>query len=153
MPDQTGLAVRKTITVGAPIDVAFEVFTRDIGSWWPLKTHSVLDGRANTVVMEPCVGGRLFERTPDGEEAPWGQLTAWDPPSRVAFTWHPGSPEERETNVDVRFSADGDRTRVELVHTGWEVLGDDAGDTMRSYDNGWPPVLGQYVDEIARRAG
>jgi hypothetical protein len=52
----------------------------------------------------------------------------------------------------VRFSAEGSGTRVELVHTGWERLGERAGEVRARYDTGWEPVLGSYVD-AARKEG
>lgn len=41
-------------------------------------------------MIEPGIGGRLFERTPEGEEIPWGEVTLWEPPHRLGdrgATW------------------------------------------------------------------
>jgi hypothetical protein len=66
-------AIRKTVTIDCTAEHAFRVFTEGIGTWWPLHTHSisVMDdgsGAPETAVMEPRVGGRLYERTRDGRE-------------------------------------------------------------------------------------
>jgi hypothetical protein len=37
-------AVRKSLVVNCDVERAFEVFTREIGSWWPLDTHSIGEG-------------------------------------------------------------------------------------------------------------
>ena len=44
METTTDLAIRKTIHVDASPERAFEVFTRRIGSWWPLETHALHPG-------------------------------------------------------------------------------------------------------------
>jgi hypothetical protein len=33
--------VRKSITVDASVEHAFEIFTERMSDWWPVKTHSV----------------------------------------------------------------------------------------------------------------
>src|SRR5215510_11089474 len=103
--------VEKSVTVNVPIDRAFEVFTAEIATWWPLRTHAVDTERSETVVMESHVGGRLYERTPSGEEHVWGTLVAWEPPSRIVYSWHPGRGVETAQEVEVTFSAEGAGTR------------------------------------------
>jgi uncharacterized protein YndB with AHSA1/START domain len=140
------LEVRSTVTVKLPRDEAFRLFTERIASWWPLSTHSVYEGEAVGVRLEPRVGGRLYESAADGQTSDWGVVTAWDPFDRVAMTWHPGYGEELATLVDVTFSdtADG-ATQVELLHTGWEVHGAEAAAAAAGYDEGWPLVLDHLV--------
>ena len=82
MPEASALAVRKSVFVQAPIEKAFEVFTTDIGSWWPHKTHSISGEKAVSVSMETRMGGRLFETDNEGTEHDWGVITAWEPPRR-----------------------------------------------------------------------
>lgn len=64
MPDTT-IAVRRTLTVAAPPERAFEVFTSGIGSWWPLQPYSIGTEPAVEAVVEPREGGRWFERSAD----------------------------------------------------------------------------------------
>jgi uncharacterized protein YndB with AHSA1/START domain len=133
--------IRKSVMVDAPQEKAFRVFTEKLGAWWPVATHSVRRERAETAVLEGRVGGRLYERALDGEEILWGEVTVWDPPHRLSYTWHPGRGPETGQEVEIRFLAEGDRTRVELEHRGWERLGDEAAEAIRSYDAGWDLVL------------
>ena len=137
------LTLRKTIEVAAAPDRAFRLFTEGMAGWWPVRTHSVGEDRAETVVFEPGLGGRIYERTLDGDEHVWGTVTAWEPPGRVVFTWHPGRGPDTEQDVEVRFEASGTGTRVELVHTGWERLGDRAAAVRENYDGGWDLVVGE----------
>ena len=141
--------VRRTVVVNAPPAAAFRRFTAEIASWWPLKTHSLGEGATETCVFEGRVGGRIVERIRGGREAVWGTVTAWEPPHRVAFTWHPGQNPDTAQDVEVRFVSDGNRTGVELTHTGWERLGAQGKKFRNGYNIGWVYVLGIY----ARRRG
>jgi uncharacterized protein YndB with AHSA1/START domain len=137
-------AIRKTLVVDCGVERAFDVFTRQIGSWWPLGQYSIGGDTITEVVVEEHVGGRIFERHSDGGEGEWGRVVAWEPPARFAMTWYPGHDDSQATELDVRFTAEGGRTRVELVHSGWEILGARAPESRTGYDAGWGEVLGFY---------
>ncbi len=148
----TETVMRKEVVVArAPAD-AFRVYTEGIATWWPLRTHSVSGEDAETVVFEPGVGGRIYERAKNGTEHVWGTVAEWEPPLRVRHTWHPGRSEETEQDVEIRFVPDGNGTRVEIEHRGWEKLGADAERTCRSYDVGWDFVLRERFAAAASRA-
>lgn len=138
------LVLRKSIVVACPAEHAFRVFTERMNDWWPFEGHSIFDGDA-TVVWEPRIGGRVYERSADGEEGLWGTITAWDPPRSFAMTWHPGRGEETAQELAVTFTAEGNGTRVDVVHTGWDRAGDAAA-RMASYDTGWDTVLDVFAD-------
>lgn len=139
--------VLKTVTVSRPVEEAFRVFTAELGTWWPLRQYSVDPDRAEDAVLEPGVGGRLYERGPDGR-AEWGEVLAWDPPARVVFSWHPGRGPEEATEVEVRFTASEGGTLVELEHRGWEILGERAAGVRSSYEQGWRGVLDLYAKHL-----
>ena len=144
--DTSERVVEKSVTVSVPVERAFEVFTQEIGTWWPLRTHAVDTEHSETVVMEGRVGGRLYERTPSGEEHVWGTVVAWEPPIRIAYSWHPGRGEETAQEVEITFSPEGDATRVEVRHYGWEKLGERVDEVVASYDEGWDAVIARYVE-------
>jgi uncharacterized protein YndB with AHSA1/START domain len=81
--------VRKTIVVNADIQRAFEVFTQNMGQWWP-KDHHIGGSPIVAVVVEPRNGGRWYEKDEDGSECDWGTVLRWDPPNAVTFSWHRG---------------------------------------------------------------
>jgi uncharacterized protein YndB with AHSA1/START domain len=135
--------LRVSISVATSIERAFRVFTGEMGTWWPMATHSIGEDEVVLVAMEPHEGGRIFERLRDGTESDWGRVTTWDPPRRVAFTWRPTLEERPFTDVEVTFTPADGATVVELVHTGWERLGDEGAELRRSYSTGWGYVLGE----------
>ena len=138
----TSAAIRKTAKVNLTPTAAFELFTGGIGAWWPLGTHSVGLDQATSVECEPHVGGHIFETARGRDRCVWGTFRVWEPPTRVCFTWHPGTPESEATDVEVRFREDDDGTLVELVHTGWDRR--PHGDIARTdYVEGWDLVFGR----------
>jgi uncharacterized protein YndB with AHSA1/START domain len=140
-------AVRKSVVVDRPAEDAFRVYTEQIGSWWPFaKTHSVAKEDVETVIIEGREGGRFYERTKSGDEHLWGTILVWDPPHRILHSWHPGRGEETAQKVEVSFTPVGDGTRVDLVHTGWEVLGERMAEVVASYETGWDSVLSRYAE-------
>jgi hypothetical protein len=143
--DSAALApLTKTVEVPCSVERAFELFTGRLGEWWPLKTHSVGQEAAQTVEMQPRVGGQIVETIDDGRTSVWGTLSAWDPPRGVRFSWHPGQPPEEATDVEVTFEVAGAGTRVTLVHSGWGNRPD--GSRARpDYDTGWDSVLGRFT--------
>lgn len=148
MSQQTSeVVIRKSVAVQAPVETAFRIFTEEIHTWWPLGTHAVDAAHAETAVIEGREGGRLFERTASGEEHVWGTVLTWEPPRRVGYSWHPGRGEETAQEVEVTFTPDGDGTRVDLRHWGWEKFGDRLEEIVADYNEGWDHVIGQYVEK------
>jgi uncharacterized protein YndB with AHSA1/START domain len=151
------LTIRKSITVECSPEHAFETYTARIGSWWPLETHSIggMGGdRLAEAFFEPGVGGRLYERMSSGEEREWARVLVWEPPRRFVINWHV-NPDNPSTEVEVTFTPEGDGTRVEVEHRGWERYGERAAEAFSDYNSGWEPVLARFVEAAAaeRRQG
>ncbi len=138
--------IHKTLVVACDPERAFHVFTREIGSWWPLSHHSIGEDKITEVVFEEHAGGRVFERHSDGGEGEWGRVVEWDPPHRFLMTWYPGGDSSEATELEVRFAAEGTGTRVALDHRGWEILGERATESRASHDTGWSEVIEHYSE-------
>jgi uncharacterized protein YndB with AHSA1/START domain len=141
------LPIHREVFVDAEPAVAFDVFTDQIGQWWPLAEHGVYGGQS-TVAFEEA---RLIERSGDGETSVWGTVTEWAPGHAVRFTWHPGKEAEKASVVSVSFSRRGEGTLVVLEHSNWEFFADPAA-ARSEYDQGWPTVLGRFADCAAASA-
>jgi uncharacterized protein YndB with AHSA1/START domain len=140
----TTAPLRKSTTVPTTPERAFELFTAHLAAWWPLPTHSVGADTATAVVMDDHVGGHIIETYGNGQTSVWGTIVAWEPPHRVAFTWHPGYGEVEATEVEVVFTAAEGGTQVELIHRGWEAR----PAARDEYDSGWEYVLGRYAQHV-----
>jgi Activator of Hsp90 ATPase homolog 1-like protein len=139
-------AVRKTITVDCAVEEAFRVFTTGVQSWWPTDGHSIYGEEIREIVFEEHEGGEVYEVSNTGEKGHWATVVAWDPPGRLVLAWNILERDPIATEVEVRFLADGDGTRVELEHRGWDALTEDATERRNSYDSGWDYVLGVYSE-------
>jgi uncharacterized protein YndB with AHSA1/START domain len=138
-----------TFEVDCPPERAFALWTERISTWWPAD-HTASGDAGVTVVLEPGVGGRLFERTPEGEEIPWGEVTLWEPPHRLGYLWHLRADRADATAVEIAFVAGpGGTTRVEIEHCGWERLGDRGASWRARNERGWSTLIPHY-EEVAR---
>lgn len=138
----------KTRNLSLDPDAAFALFTEKVAEWWPLSTHSVGGDQAVSVRIEAMVGGSIIETTAEGDEHEWGRVISWEQGRRLEFTWHPGMTEDQATQVEVRFRGLGAGSEMMLIHTGWEVRGEDAGTARASYVTGWDLVLGGYENAL-----
>jgi uncharacterized protein YndB with AHSA1/START domain len=126
-PSPTGDRARVSVHVAVPIEVAFRIFTEEIDRWWRRGVRYRAAGRERGIIhLEPGVGGRLFESfESDGETRiiETGQVTRWEPPTRLVFAWRGVNfaPSEK-TEVDVVFARDGSGTLVTVTHSGFASL-------------------------------
>ena len=149
--------IRRSVTVRCDPATAFRVFTAEMDTWWPLHIHSRAQehgrvAKADRIVVEERVGGRIFEVLSDGVEADWGTILVWEPPERFVIAWQPNDEPPNPTELELRFAADGEGTRVDLEHRGWERLGSDGDEARESYLNGWPLTFDRLFAEAANDA-
>ena len=151
-------SVRNAIVVEAPIERAFSVFTDGFGTFKP-REHNMLRVEIAETVFEPHVGGNIYDRGVDGSECRWARVLAFEPPTRVVFSWDISpqwqieSDPERTSEVEVRFIAEtAGRTRVELEHRnlhrhgeGWEAARDSVGS-----DQGWQLYLDRFAEQLSQ---
>ncbi len=148
---RTDAAIRKTIVVAASAERAFQVFTEEMSTWWPLASKHIGKADAKSVVMEPFVGGRWFERGVDGSECDWGTVRTWDPPRRLVLSWEISSDWRHDpsiqTEVEVRFSTEGVSTRVDLEHRLLHYYGEKAAQMRGIFDSelGWKGLLDAFT--------
>jgi hypothetical protein len=127
------------------VEEAFRIFTADMRSWWPTESHSIHGNAVRDVVCEEREGGAVYEVAESGAKGHWATVVTWEPPTRLVLAWEV-SPRSTGTEVEVRFSPEDGRTRVELEHRGWERLGDPG--ERESYDTGWTYVLAKFEESV-----
>jgi uncharacterized protein YndB with AHSA1/START domain len=151
-------SIRAEVVVDAPVERAFRVFTEQFDKIKP-REHNMLSVDIAESVFEPRAGGRVYDRGVDGSECQWARVLAYEPPTRLVFSWDISPRWQIETDtaraseVEVRFVAEtAERTRVELEHRhldrhgdGWEGLRQGVAG-----DQGWPLYLERYAAQIDR---
>ncbi|HWJ81453.1 MAG TPA: SRPBCC family protein [Nocardioides sp.] len=154
-PTDAATSVRREIFVAVPVERAFAVFTEQFDRIKP-RDHSLLDVPVVETVLEPRVGGHIYDRGEDGSECHWSRVLAFEPPHRLVFSWDIGadwtleSDPARTSEVEVTFAPEADGTRVVLEHRhldrhgdGWTAMGQAVGT-----DQGWPLYLQRFADVV-----
>ena len=149
-------SVRTEIVVNVRAERAFRLFTESFDRIKP-REHNMLGVDIAESVFEPRAGGRVYDRGVDGSECQWGRVLAYEPPTRIVFTWEISpmwqieSDPAKRSEVEVRFVEDApDRTRVELEHRHLDRHGD-GWDGLRAgvaADEGWPLYLQRFAAAI-----
>jgi uncharacterized protein YndB with AHSA1/START domain len=154
------VVVRREVTVDAPIERAFTVFTERFGDFKP-KEHNLLGVPIAETRFEPHVGGHIHDRGEDGSECRWARVLAYEPPNRVVFSWDMSpywqieADHAKASEAEVTFTAETPtRTRLELVHRnlhrhgpGWEGVRDGVAN-----DGGWPLYLARCAEVVGKAA-
>jgi uncharacterized protein YndB with AHSA1/START domain len=153
----TETSVRVSIVVDAPPQRAFDFFTQHIGSWWS-PDHHILEADLAEMVFEPRVGGNIVDRGVDGSECRWSRVLAYEPPTRVVFSWDISLSWQLEVDpaktseIEVRFIEETQgRTRVELEHKHLDRHGD-GWQQMRAAvgaPDGWRQGMTSFAARIA----
>jgi len=147
--------VKKTLTVAAAPQKAFEVFTAGFDRWWP-RSHSIGEAPLKTAVIEPRQGGRWYGLLENGTEAEWGDVLAWEPPARLLLAWRIGADWKYDpdllTEVEVVFTPEGKGTRVNFEHRLLENMGAEGEGARASFDSdgGWGGLLQMFAAEAAK---
>lgn len=159
MPASLLVAVR----VAATPQRAFDAFVGEIGAWWqPNGLFEFRIGKSGVLAFEPGADGRLTETYQDGNVFEIGKITVWQPPERLAFTWRQASFRgEMLTNVEVRFQASGEETRVVVEHGGWDSVpqkhaarhGFPLGVFQQRHAEWWHLLLGNYGQRLKEPRG
>jgi hypothetical protein len=147
--------VRQSTLVRASVELAFDVFVRELGAWWPVDPFSWGGDRVRDVVVDRRLGGSVVETWHDGTTRSWGELVAWDPPHGFTMSWLV-TPEP--TEVELSFRALGPAlTRVAVEHRGWERMSEEqlgaacalpGGYRGGAFVRGWGMILGALVEHV-----
>lgn len=149
--------IRHSTSVEVPIERAFQVFTQRFDEIKP-REHTLMTADIAETVMEPWVGGHLYDRGVDGTICRWGRVLAVDEPERIVFSWDisprwqveddPG----RCSEVEVVFESEGtSRTVVTITHRHLDRHGDgwqSERDAVAG-PNGWPLYIARLHDLLA----
>jgi uncharacterized protein YndB with AHSA1/START domain len=152
---------RVSVLVRVAPELAFQIFTEEIDSWWRrgLK-YRVAGTRQGSIHLEPGVGGRLYESVEAGADVrlhETGRVTAWDPPRRFVFEWRAINFDPADsTEVEVEFAPSPSGTRVTVTHRGWDHIradhpvrhGQDPDAFIRSMALWW----GELMSSLRERA-
>lgn len=155
MTTATAIApVTRSIRVKATPEKAFKFFTENLGKWWP-SNFSIGSSPMQDAILEAGTGGRWYEVGQDGSTCQWGEVLAWNPPSRLVLAWRITAGWQFDpdllTEVDVTFSDVGNgETEVTLEHRKLENYGNAAAEIVGIFASpgGWNAALARLAENI-----
>jgi len=148
-------SIVKEVTVAAPQETAFNVFTRKMGLWWP-KSHHVGSCPMTETILESGTNGRWYSKHEDGSEVNIGYVRTWDPFDQVVIIWQINGDFKVDpdliSEIEVQFIPEGPATtRVRLEHRDLDKLrgGTKVIDNM---DHGWGFIMDLYKGLVNEQA-
>jgi uncharacterized protein YndB with AHSA1/START domain len=119
----------RSVEIGTSAEHVFPLLVeaQSLQRWWP-----------DVAELEPRVGGRVRMEFRGGDSVVDGEVTRYDPPHALAFTWIRRERPDATTRIELTVTPLGEeRCRVEVVHSGWEQ----APDLRPLHDAGWQHFL------------
>lgn len=117
---------------------AFALFTTRASEWWPADRRHLKDPRSQLFML---ASGRFYERASDGTELDLGRVRVWEPPYRIVLDFFIGTDAAHPTVVEVRFTPEGDGTRVTVQHRPGERSAALWDKRAPGYERSWTVVL------------
>ncbi len=119
--------VQLQVTVPVQPAVAFDIYVYQMDTWWPRQGVFPFSFAPKTthprhIRFEAQAQGRYYETFADGSEYVIGQITDWQPPQSLRYTWRdpnwPGS-----IDITVTFAPAADGTLVSHDQDGFAEAG------------------------------
>lgn len=113
------------LRIKAPPERVFAAFTNEIAAWWRPNALFAFTPRSPGVMAfeDGEDGRRLVERLASGKVFEVGRVRVWEPGQRLVVGWRQASfAPDMDTEVEVRFEAVEDGTRVTVEHRGWDSV-------------------------------
>jgi uncharacterized protein YndB with AHSA1/START domain len=117
------------LRIAAPPARVFEAFTTEIAAWWRPNSLFAFTPRSPGVMAFEAIGEdgeggrRLVERLASGKVFEVGKVRVWAPGEKLVVGWRQATfTPEMDTEVEVRFEAVEDGTRVTVEHRGWDSV-------------------------------
>ncbi len=144
------IEIKKSIVIDASPELVFKAITdpNELTNWFP--DNAIFDGRVGGKVRFTFNKERSKEL--DCDSTPEGIVKEFIPNKKVSYTWqYKDAPEFPETTVTWELEEiDGNKTRVELVHSGF--TGKEVGKlSFKEHDQGWSYFLGRLKEYCEKK--
>jgi uncharacterized protein YndB with AHSA1/START domain len=119
----------RSVEIRAPVEHVFPLLVEpaSLVRWWP-----------DVAELEPRVGGRVRMEFRGGESVVTGEVTRFEPPRALGFTWVRAERPEVTTAIELTVTPlDDESCRVQVVHSGWERT----PELRPMHDQGWAHFL------------
>ena len=140
--------IRFEFDLAIPAGAAFAAYVDRIGEWWPADFRALQEQGPGTAVIERWVDGRVFETADEGRHHDWGEVREFDELVHVlVHEFHLAQDRDHATEVAVSFVDRDGGSRMRFEHRGWTSRNLRTRPKFTS-DDGWPMVLGGYLELV-----
>jgi DNA-binding transcriptional ArsR family regulator/uncharacterized protein YndB with AHSA1/START domain len=157
-PALNAIQIEQEVRIEAPPNRVFEALTQNVSAWW--GAPYLYNQQATDIVLEPRVGGRMFEvwgqskEKPEDEGALWAVVTAIERNKQLTLSGPMGMNGAVSGHIAYMLEPAGkNATTLKLSH---RVIGEVTEETRQNYSFGWTDLLAtrlkQFV-ESGKRAG
>lgn len=138
------------VTVRAARERVWTALTTEIGDWWPADFYTT-DNPVGFVV-EPDLGGRVYERWAGGGGVLWGTVVVWLPGYRMtwALELYPETTGPGRGYVTFELEERGADTLVRVSDAGVCIAAKDAATGQAA---GWQRLIGGHLKPHAEAGG
>lgn len=134
------LNIVKEIEIAAPLEISFEALLAELG-----PEFQTPDGSPMPMTLEAWPGGRWYRDLGDNAGHFWGHVQVIKPPKLIEICGPMFMSFAIASHVQYRLTAEGEMTRLSLIHTAFGMLPD--GQSAGIHD-GWQYKLNR-TREIA----
>jgi DNA-binding transcriptional ArsR family regulator len=141
--------VEMEVEIAAPPKRVWTALVGEMGTWWPRSFYAGKDTKA--FVLEPRVGGRMYEDWGDGAGLLWFTVVSLDPPRALELSGHlfPAYGGPATSLVRIELSEGRGKTRLRLTDA---IHGHLAADTDAKLDSGWKELFAKTFKEYVEGA-
>lgn len=136
------LEVRKTETIAAPIDRVFAALLEQLG-----PAFETDQGAPMPLTLEAWPGGRWYRDLGNNAGHLWGHVQVIKPPALLEITGPLFMSYPVASHVQYRLTAEGGRTRLDLVHRAFGQITPEHRDGV---GRGWAYILGKVRERAER---
>ena len=138
------MSVESTVFIAAPRARVYQALVHEVDAWWVKPYRMAEDSRA--LILEPNVGGRLYEPWGEGEEGVlWATVTSLRRNEWIELTGKIGMRGPVFGIVWIELEEQDGATVVRLYH---QAFGDLQPETEKNYTEGWKFLLGSLKQVV-----
>ncbi|HUR49883.1 MAG TPA: hypothetical protein VMY88_10220 [Acidimicrobiales bacterium] len=138
MSDVRTVKIESEFVVHAPAEKVFAAFCHEQHEWYP---HTYGGERVRAIVLEPRVGGQVFEDWGDGAGHLYGTVSHYDPPASLSIRSRLADGILLEHHT--KFVADGDSTLIKDRMVAFGEITDEMAQGIQHHGD-----LAKYEDRL-----
>lgn len=140
------IRIEQQVTIDAPPARVFEALTKHLGAWW--GSPYLIGAGARDLIVEPKIGGRVYEDWGNGAGALWATVTSIKKNDHIEWTGRIGMGGAVLGVVAYALESKGKGTLLKLSH---RASGEVTKEMETNYGGGWQDLLGTRLRGFVER--